>query len=89
MNPVFGEFFGYASGVCTTLAFLPQAIKSIMTRNVSGLSLYMYVINCIGLVLWILYGVYLHSVQMMLFNSITLIFNLVILYMIITARKKK
>jgi len=89
MNPVFGEFFGYASGVCTTLAFLPQAIKSIITRNVSGLSLYMYVINCVGLVLWILYGVYLHSVQMMLFNSITLIFNLVILYMIITARKKK
>ncbi len=88
MNPVFGEFIGYASGVCTTLAFLPQAIKSIATRNVSGLSLYMYIINCVGLVCWIMYGVYLQSFQMILFNSITLVFNLIILYMIIMTPKK-
>jgi len=89
MNHILGEFFGYASGACTTLAFLPQAIKSIVTKNVSGLSLYMYIINCIGLVFWMLYGVYLHSFQMILFNGITLVFNLIILYMIITVPHKK
>jgi MtN3 and saliva related transmembrane protein len=75
--------------MCTTLAFLPQAIKSIVTKNVSGLSLYMYIIYCIGLIFWILYGVYLHSFQIMLFNSITLIFNVIILYMIIKSCFKK
>ncbi len=92
MNTFWGEIVGYLSGVCTTLAFLPQAIKSITTKNVSGLSLYMYIIYCMGLVFWILYGVYLHSFQIMLFNSITLVFNGIILYMIIksgTRRKKK
>lgn len=92
MNSYWGEIIGYLSGACTTLAFLPQAIKSIVTKNVSGLSLYMYIIYCIGLVFWILYGVYLHSFQIMLFNSITLVFNGIILYMIIKSslgNKKK
>lgn len=89
MNSFWGEIIGYLSGMCTTLAFLPQAIKSIVTKNVSGLSLYMYIIYCIGLIFWILYGVYLHSFQIMLFNSITLIFNVIILYMIIKSCFKK
>ncbi len=88
MNSFWGEIIGYLSGMCTTLAFLPQAIKSIVTKNVSGLSLYMYIIYCIGLVFWILYGVYLHSFQIILFNIITLVFNVIILYMIIISRVK-
>lgn len=89
MNSFWGEIIGYLSGICTTLAFLPQAIKSIVTKNVSGLSLYMYIIYCIGLIFWILYGVYLHSFQIVLFNIITLIFNMIILYMIIKSCVKK
>ena len=89
MNSFWGEIIGYLSGICTTLAFLPQAIKSIVTKNVSGLSLYMYIIYCIGLIFWILYGVYLHSFQIVLFNIITLIFNVIILYMIIKSCVKK
>lgn len=87
MNTVIGEFLGYASGLCTTIAFLPQAIKSIITKNVSGLSLSMYIIYCVGLIFWILYGVYLGSFQIILFNSITLVFNGIILYMIIVSKK--
>ena len=91
MSSFFGETIGYLSGICTMLAFLPQAIKSIITKNVSGLSLYMYIIYCIGLIFWVLYGAYLHSFQIILFNSITFIFNIVILYMIIKSglRNKK
>ncbi len=89
MNTVIGEILGYASGICTTMAFLPQAIRSIVTKNVSGLSLTMYIIYCIGLVFWILYGVYLGSFQIILFNILTLIFNAIILYMIIKAHHKK
>lgn len=89
MNPIIGEFLGYACGFCTTIAFLPQTIKSIRSRNVSGLSLSMYVIYCIGLIFWILYGVYLHSFQMILFNGITLLFNSIILYLIIANMGRK
>lgn len=82
-----GELLGYIAGVCTAIVFLPQSIQTIKTKDVSGLSLGSYVIYCIGMVSWIAYGVYLNSIQMMLFNTISLFFAVIILYMIITRRK--
>lgn len=89
MNPVFGEFLGYACGVCTTVAFLPQTIKSIKSRDVSGLSWLTYIIYCIGCALWMLYGVYLESFQMVLFNAVTLVINGIILQLIVTNTRRK
>ena len=83
MDTVIGEIIGCICCTCTTIAFLPQAIKSIRTKNVSGLSLTMYLIYCTGLVFWILYGIYLKSIQMIISDSITLLFSSIILFMII------
>ena len=87
MNTFFGEFCGYFAGIGTALAFLPQTIKTIKTKNVSDLSLGTYIIYCSGVLAWIIYGIYLHSVQMIIFNSISLVFSFIILYMIITRQK--
>lgn len=84
---ILGESLGYLAGICTAIVFLPQSIETVKTKNVQGLSVSTYIIYCIGMVSWILYGVYLHSIQMMIFNSISLVFALIILYMII--RKKQ
>ena len=84
-----GEFLGYLAGICTAIAFLPQTIQTIKTKNVEGMSLFTYVIYCTGVVSWILYGVYLSSIQMILFNAISLFFALIILYMIIVHKTKK
>ncbi|MBO4284661.1 MAG: hypothetical protein J5895_00305 [Alphaproteobacteria bacterium] len=88
MNSIIGEFLGYLAGICTAIVFLPQSIETVKTKNVQGLSVLTYIIYSVGMVSWILYGVYLHSVQMMLFNSISLVFALIILWMIITQTKK-
>lgn len=88
MNSMIGEFLGYLAGICTAIVFLPQSIETVKTKNVKGLSVLTYIIYSVGMVSWILYGVYLHSVQMMLFNSISLVFALIILWMIITQTKK-
>ena len=85
---IIGEFLGYLAGICTAIVFLPQTIKTIKTRNVEGLSLGTYIIYCVGMLSWTLYGVYLKSVQMMFFNVVSLAFALVILYMILTEKKK-
>ena len=84
-----GELLGYIAGICTAIVFLPQSIQTIKTKDVSGLSLGSYVIYCIGMVSWIAYGVYLHSVQMMLFNTISLFFAVIILYMILRQRRNQ
>ncbi len=83
---ILGEFLGYLAGISTAVCFLPQTIKTIQTHDVKGLSFLSYLIYNIGILSWILYGAYLHSFQMILFNSISLIFAGTILYMII--RKK-
>ncbi|MBQ7659770.1 MAG: hypothetical protein IJS26_03395 [Alphaproteobacteria bacterium] len=88
MNSMIGEFLGYLAGICTAIVFLPQSIETVKTKNVQGLSVLTYIIYSVGMVSWVLYGVYLHSVQMMLFNSISLVFALIILWMIITQTKK-
>lgn len=84
-----GEILGYLAGICTAIVFLPQTIQTIKTKNVEGMSLITYIIYCIGMVSWILYGVYLSSIQMILFNAISLFFALIILYMIIAHKTKK
>ena len=84
-----GEILGYLAGICTAIVFLPQTIQTIKTKNVEGMSLITYIIYCIGMVSWILYGVYLSSIQMILFNAISLFFALIILYMIIVHKTKK
>lgn len=83
------EALGYLAGICTAIVFLPQSIQTIKSRNVVGLSLSTYVIYCIGMISWILYGMYLGSVQMMLFNTISLFFATIVLYLIIADKRKK
>ncbi|MBQ9271594.1 MAG: SemiSWEET transporter [Alphaproteobacteria bacterium] len=80
---ILGELLGYVAGICTAIVFLPQSIQTVKTKNVQGLSLSSYIIYNIGMLSWILYGIYLQSIQMIIFNSISLIFASIILYMII------
>ena len=82
-----GEFLGYLGGVCMAVAFLPQSLKTIKNKDVKGLSLLSYIIYCAGIVSWILYGLYLGSTQMVVFNLISLVFAGMILYTIIRHKK--
>lgn len=82
-----GELLGYIAGICTAIVFLPQSVQTLKTKNVKGLALSTYIIYNIGMLSWILYGIYLHSLQMIIFNSISFVFSSIILYMIITQKK--
>lgn len=82
------EIIGYVAGVCTATCFLPQTLQTLKSHKVSGLSLMSYIIYNIGVLSWIIYGVYLSSLQMIVFNLISLFFALAVLYMIIKYRQK-
>ena len=86
---IVGEALGYLAGICTAIVFFPQTIQTIKERNVKGLSLSTYIIYCTGMVSWILYGIYLHSFQIIVFNAISLFFAGIILYMIMADTKRK
>lgn len=84
---ILAEITGYIAGLCIATCFLPQTLQTIKTKNVKDLSIVSYIIYCTGMVCWVLYGIYLQSVQMILFNLISLYFAGTILYMIIRYKK--
>ncbi len=48
----FDNLVGYAAAVLTTVAFVPQALKSWQTRDLSGVSLPMYSLFTAGVAMW-------------------------------------
>lgn len=84
---IIGESLGILAGIGSAVVFLPQAIKTISTRDTTGLSLGSYLLYCVTMCLWTAYGVYLNSWQMMICNGISCIFALPILWIIIKNKR--
>ena len=70
---------GLLAAFCTTISFLPQAIKTIRTKDTSAISLPMYVLFTGGTVLWLIYGILFKSTPVMIGNFVTLVFASIIL----------
>ena len=67
------DLIGYAAGVMTTVAFLPQAIKVWRTRSARDLSLGMYLIFTGGVGLWLIYGLLLRAWPLVAANAVTFV----------------
>jgi MtN3 and saliva related transmembrane protein len=75
---------GYMAAFGTTASFLPQAIKTIQTKNTSGISLSMYTLFTAGTLLWMIYGIMSGSLPVTVANVITFVFaSIILVYKII------
>lgn len=83
------ELCGYVAGICTAICFLPQTVKTIRTHSIEGLSLASYLIYALGMACWIIYGFYLKSLQMIIFNAPSLLCALIIIWQILQKPQKK
>ena len=82
------EFFGYFAAILTTLAFLPQLIKTLRTKKAEDVSLITLLMFLTGVLSWIIYGYKISSTPILIANIITFILNLLILIFKITFSKK-
>ena len=73
------EIIGYLAAMLTTASFLPQAIKTIKTRDTQSLSLGMYSMFALGVLLWLVYGLYLSNSAIIVANAITFLLASLIL----------
>ncbi|MBD9357245.1 SemiSWEET transporter [Methylomonas albis] len=73
------ELIGYLAATLTTASFLPQAIKTFKTRDTESLSLGMYSMFTLGVLLWLIYGIYLVNVAIIVANAITFLLAAAIL----------
>lgn len=75
----FTDFIGSFAATCTTLAFVPQAVQSYRTRDLSGISLPMYSIFTLGVALWLAYGLFKQDWPIIIANTITVALSAMIL----------
>ena len=73
------QFFGYFAAILTTLAFLPQLIKTLKTKKAEDVSLITLIMFLIGVLSWIIYGYKISSKPILIANVVTFILNLLIL----------
>jgi MtN3 and saliva related transmembrane protein len=73
------KYIGFFAAICTTIAFLPQAVKVWKSKSTKDISLYMFVIFTIGVFSWLVYGIIIVNLPLILANSVTLILSLFIL----------
>ena len=71
---------GLLAAVLTSSSFLPQALKTIKTRDTASISLSMYVLFTLGTLMWFIYGLISNNLPVWLANGFTLILASVILY---------
>ena len=66
-----GEWLGTVAATLTTLSFVPQAAKTLRTRETHAISAWMYAMFTVGIACWFGYGIALHSWPMIVSNAIT------------------
>lgn len=70
---------GLLAGALTTIAFLPQLIKTWRSRSAEDVSIGMFVLFGAGVVLWGIYGWEIHALPVILTNVVTFILAAAIL----------
>ena len=84
----FVQITGFAAGTLCTIAYLPQALHSFRTRSVRDISLGMLISLNLGLVLWVVYGIFISSVPIILPNAVTFFLAFPLLLMKLRFREK-
>lgn len=72
---------GYAAAFFSTVSFVPQVIKTLRTKDTSGISLLMYSVFTAGVALWLIFGIMTANMPVTIANVIVLILASMVLAM--------
>ena len=66
------EIIGLIAASLTTAAYVPQVYKTWQEKSTKDISLSVYAVLLSGVLLWLVYGIYLKSIPIVLSNIIIL-----------------
>jgi len=75
MNPT---TLGLVAGTLTSVAAIPQVVKTLRTRHARDISIWQPLLLAFGVALWMAYGVLIHDLPLILANIIPLICNILL-----------
>ncbi|MEW5728472.1 MAG: SemiSWEET transporter [Pseudomonadota bacterium] len=73
------DVIGAVAGVMTTVAFIPQVVKTWRTRSTRDISLGMWLLFWLGVALWTVYGALLAAWPIIVANVATLVLSGIVL----------
>jgi MtN3 and saliva related transmembrane protein len=76
-----GDLTGYVAAFCTTIAYVPQAIKVYKTKRTNDISIGTFLLLSTGVALWLVYGIIIVSFPIIAANAVTFILSLYIFIM--------
>jgi MtN3 and saliva related transmembrane protein len=65
------ELIGSSAAVLTMFGFVPQILKIYKTHSVADVSLGMLLQFCLGMFLWLLYGLHIHDNILIVANIVS------------------
>ncbi len=74
------EIVGFVAAILTTIAYLPQVIKTWKSKSAADLSLGLFSILTTGVFLWLVYGIMIGNGPIIASNVITLLLTGSMLY---------
>ena len=83
----FFEIIWVIAWIAVAVPTIPQIIHTLKTKNVKWLSSSMYCIRAFWWFCWIIYGRYLGSRQMQIFNTISTLLSLTMVFLILKYNK--
>lgn len=83
------DLVGFIAAFCTTVSFVPQAIKVYKTKSTTDISLGMFLLMSVGVAFWDAYGFLIGAMPVILANSATLILSVYILIMKLMLDRKE
>ena len=82
------QIIGFIAGILTTVAVLPQLIKSWKTKKVMDISPFMFVLLLGGIGLWVVYGIIKNDYPIILTNGISFLLNSSMLLLMLLYKSK-
>jgi MtN3 and saliva related transmembrane protein len=79
------NILGTTAAVLTSIAFVPQVLKILKTRNTSGISLIMYALFVTGVACWLAWGLMVNQKPVIIANAATLVLSASVLLLKIRA----
>lgn len=73
------DLVGSAAAMLTTLAFVPQVVKTLKSRQTRDISLAMWLMFSLGVAMWLVYGLLIEAWPVIIANAVTLVLSSTVL----------
>ncbi len=74
------DILGFVAGAITTLSFIPQVVRVLKLKSAREISLPFTWLFLAGIGCWLVYGSVSHLLPVIIWNAVTAVLGLVLLY---------